>query len=138
MIDKCLNCLSLGNRVMPQQPLVAVIDDHESVRESLPDLLKVLGFAARVFASAEGFLASDCIAGVRCLILDINMPGTSGPELQRELIRNGYSIPTIFITAITPQNIPEDLLEQGAVECLLKPFKREDLRAALDAALTRA
>jgi FixJ family two-component response regulator len=138
MIEKCLNCLSLGNRVMQQRPLVAVIDDDESVRESLPDLLKVLGFAARAFASAKEFLASDCIADARCLILDINMPGTSGPELQRELIRHRYAIPTIFITALSPQSIPEDLLEQGAAECLLKPFSREDLRAALDAALTRA
>ena len=123
---------------MPQRPLVAVIDDDQSVRESLPDLLKVLGFAARAFASAKEFLASDCIAHARCLILDINMPGTSGPGLQRELIRHGYAIPTIFITALSSQTIPEDLLQQGAVECLSKPFSREDLRAALDAALTRA
>jgi FixJ family two-component response regulator len=136
MIDKCLNCLSLEKPVMPQRLLVALIDDDESIRESLPGLLKVLGFAARVFASAEEFLASDCIVDARCLILDINMPGTSGPELQRELIRRGYMIPTIFITALSPQNIPEDLLEHGAVECLLKPFSREHLRAALDAALT--
>jgi FixJ family two-component response regulator len=137
-IDTFLNFLSFWKHVMPQRPLVAVIDDDESVRESLPGLLKVLGFAARAFASAEGFLASDCIADVRCLILDVNMPRTSGPELQRELIRNGYAIPTIFITALSPQSIPEDLLEQGAVKCLLKPFSREDMRAALGAALTRA
>jgi FixJ family two-component response regulator len=123
---------------MPERPLVAVIDDDESVRESLPDLLKALGFAPRAFTSAEEFLASDCIAEARCLILDINMPGMSGPELQRELIRHGYAIPTIFITALSPQSIPEDLLGQGAVGCLLKPFRRKDLRAALDAALTRA
>jgi FixJ family two-component response regulator len=123
---------------MLQRPLVAVIDDDESVRESLPDLLKVLGFAARAFASAKEFLDSDCVADARCLILDINMPGTSGPELQRELIRQRYTISTIFITALSSPSIPEDLLAQGAVQCLLKPFNREDLRAALEAALARA
>jgi FixJ family two-component response regulator len=122
---------------MEQRALVAVVDDDESVRESLPDLLKVIGFAARAFASAEEFLASDCIAGAQCLILDINMPGLSGPDLQRELIRRGHTIPTIFITAQSPTSIPPSLPEQLAVECLYKPFSKEDLRAALDATLTR-
>ena len=122
---------------MVKRTLVAVVDDDESVRESLPDALKRIGFAARAFASAEEFLASDFIADAQCLILDVNMPGTSGPELQRELIRRGHKIPTIFITAQSPQSIPPSLLEQGAVECLFKPFSKEDLRAALDAALTR-
>jgi FixJ family two-component response regulator len=122
---------------MEQRTLVAVIDDDESVRESLPDALVRIGFAARAFASAEEFLVSDCITVVQCLILDVNMPGMSGPELQRELIRRGHSIPTIFITAQSPQSIPPSLLELGAVECLFKPFSKEDLRAALEAALTR-
>jgi FixJ family two-component response regulator len=122
---------------MKQRTLIAVVDDDESVRESLPDALKVLGLAARAFASAEEFLGSDCIADAHCLILDINMPGMSGPELRRELIRRGHAIPTIFITAQSPESIPPSLLEQGAVECLFKPFSREDLQAALDAALTR-
>ena len=85
----------------------------------------MLGLAARTFASAEEFLASDCIADARCLTLDINMPGTSGPELQQELTRRGYAIPTIFITALSPQSIPGELLKHGAVECLLKPFSRQ-------------
>lgn len=121
---------------MEQRKLVAVVDDDESVRESLPDALRRFGFAARAFASAEEFLASDCMAEARCMILDVNMPGMSGPELQRELIRRGHSIPTIFITAQSPESIPPSLLEQGAVECLFKPFSKEDLRAALDAALS--
>src|SRR2546426_7061378 len=67
--------------------LVAIIDDDESVRESLPDLLREFGYAARAFSSAEEFLASDCMGRTRCLILDIAMPGISGPDLQRELRR---------------------------------------------------
>jgi FixJ family two-component response regulator len=123
---------------MEQRTLVAVVDDDESVRESLPDLLGEFGLAARAFASAEEFLASDCVADAQCLILDIAMPGMSGPELQRELIRRGHAIPTIFITAQSRQSIPPGLLrQQGAVECLFKPFSEQALRAALDAALPR-
>src|SRR5271156_2941108 len=114
---------------MDQRPLVAVIDDDQSVRESLPDLLEVLGFAARAFASAEEFLASESIAKARCLILDINLPGMSGPELQRELIRRGHVTPTIFITDQSPASTPPSLLEQLAVEFLYKPFSKEELRA---------
>jgi FixJ family two-component response regulator len=68
------------------RPIVGVVDDDESVRESLPDMLRELGYAPRAFASAEEFLASDCISDTRCLILDIAMPGMSGPELHRELV----------------------------------------------------
>jgi FixJ family two-component response regulator len=122
---------------MEQRALVAVVDDDESVRESLPDALRRIGFAARAFASAQEFLASDCIAGTQCLILDINMPGMSGPELQRELIHRGRAIPTIFITAQSQDSIPPSLLEKGAVKVLFKPFSKAELQAALDAALTR-
>jgi len=117
--------------------LVAVVDDDESIRESLPALLGVLGYSTRVFASAEEFLASDCVAQTRCLILDVVLPGRSGPELQRELIRRGQPVPTIFITALSGQSIPPDLLQYGAVDCLFKPFSEQDLREALDAALVR-
>src|SRR2546428_815289 len=79
--------------------LVSVVDDDESVRESLPDLLRECGFAARAFASAEAFLASECIGQTRCLILDVAMPGMSGPELQRELTRRRHELPIVFITA---------------------------------------
>ena len=122
---------------MERRTHVAVVDDDESVRESLPDALKRIGFAARAFASAQEFLASDFTADAQCLILDVNMPDMSGPALQRELIRRGHAIPTIFITAQSPESIPPGLLEQGAAECLFKPFSKEDLRAALDTALTK-
>jgi FixJ family two-component response regulator len=114
--------------------LVSVVDDDESVRESLPDLLKELGFATRAFASAEEFLASDCLGETRCLLLDIALPVMSGPELQQELILRGHSIPTIFITAHADENVRPRLLKQGAVECLFKPFSEQDLRAAIRAA----
>lgn len=118
-----------------QRPLVAVVDDDESVRESLPDMLRELGCEPRVFASAAEFLASDCIAATRCLILDIAMPGMSGPELHRELVLRGHTIPVIFITALAERSLPPGLLQQGAVACLMKPFSEQGLSAALAAAL---
>jgi FixJ family two-component response regulator len=120
---------------MDAQALVSVVDDDESVRESLPDLLGVLGFTARPFASAYEFLASDVVATTRCLVLDIAMPGMSGPELQRELILRGQPIPIIFITARADEVTRQQLLAQGAVACLFKPFSEQELRAALDKAL---
>jgi FixJ family two-component response regulator len=118
-----------------ERPLVSVVDDDESVRESLPDLLGEFGFTARTFSSAEEFLASDCVGPTRCLILDIAMPGMTGPELQQELIRRQLAIPTIFITANRDQTIRPRLLQQGAVECLFKPFSDTALLEALNSAL---
>ncbi|MGH8291820.1 MAG: response regulator [Steroidobacteraceae bacterium] len=120
---------------MVARTLVSIVDDDQSVRESLPDLIREFGFAARAFDSAAEFLGSGYVGETRCLILDIAMPGMSGPELQRELIHRGQTIPTIFITAQADQSVRARLLEQGAVECLFKPFSEQDLRAALDAAL---
>jgi FixJ family two-component response regulator len=117
------------------RPLVSVVDDDQSVRESLPDMLRELGFAVRAFSSADEFLASDCIAQTRCLILDVAMPGMTGPELQRELTFRRQRIPIVFITAHRDEIIRPRLLEQGAVECLFKPFSDAALREALDAAL---
>jgi FixJ family two-component response regulator len=118
--------------------LVTVVDDDESVRESLPDLLGELGFTARAFASAADLLVSDALATTRCLILDIAMPGMSGPELYRELLERGCAIPVIFITAQADTNLGAVLRERGAVACLLKPFSEVELRAALAAALATA
>jgi FixJ family two-component response regulator len=117
------------------RPLVSVVDDDESVRESLPDLLKEFGFSVRVFSSPEEFLASDCIDQTECLILDIAMPGMTGPDLQRELKIRGQKIPIIFITASTDQTVRPRLMERGAVECLFKPFSDTALLEALNAAL---
>jgi FixJ family two-component response regulator len=108
--------------VMTKGPLVSVVDDDESMRESLPDLLKELGYSVRAFSSAEAFLASDCVAETRCLILDIAMPGMTGPDLQQELRVRGQAIPIVFITAQADETVRPRSLEQGAVECLFKPF----------------
>ena len=118
--------------------LVAVVDDDQSVRESLPDLLKEFGFAVQAFASAEEFLECDCVDRTSCLILDIAMPGMSGPDLQRELSRRRQEIPIVFITAHADENVRPRLLEQGAVECLFKPFSETALLDALHAALRAA
>ena len=120
---------------MSRQALVSVVDDDESVRESLPDLLGMFGFETRTFASAQEFLEFDRIRETECLILDVAMPGMSGPELQRELLRRGYSIPTIFITARTDECVRSELLSQGAVDCLFKPFSDTALIEAVEAAL---
>jgi len=114
---------------------VSVVDDDGSVRESLPDLLKQFGFAARAFSSAEEFLASDCIDQTRCLLLDVAMPGMTGPDLQQELIRRRQAIPIIFITADRDMIIRQRLIEQGAVECLFKPFSDTALLEAVNSAL---
>jgi FixJ family two-component response regulator len=118
-----------------ERPLVSVVDDDESVRESLPDLLGEFGFAARAFSSGEEFLASDCVDQTRCLILDVAMPGMSGPDLQRELKRRGHEIPIIFITASTDKTVRPRLLEQGASDCLFKPFSDTALLEAINSAL---
>jgi FixJ family two-component response regulator len=115
--------------------LVSVVDDDESVRESLPDLLREFGFAAEAFSSAEAFLASDCVGQTSCLILDIAMPGMSGPDLQRELTRRRRAIPIVFITAHGDETLRPRVVEQGAVECLFKPFSDTALLAALNTAL---
>jgi FixJ family two-component response regulator len=120
---------------MIPRSLVSVVDDDVSVRESLPDLLREFGYAARAFSSAEEFLASDCVCQTRCLILDIAMPGMTGPDLQRELKLRGESIPIVFITAHPDETLRPRLLEQGAVECLYKPFRDTDLCEALKTAL---
>jgi FixJ family two-component response regulator len=112
-----------------------VVDDDESVRESLPDLLREFGFATRTFSSANEFLASDCVGQTRCLLLDVAMPGMTGPELQQELIRRRQAISVIFITATRDKTVRPRLLERGAVECLFKPFRDTDLLDALNTAL---
>ena len=115
--------------------LVSVVDDDESVRESLPDLLREFGFEAQIFESAEAFLASDYVGETSCLILDIAMPGMSGPDLQRELTLRGQEIPIVFITAQADDSVRRRVLELGAAGYLSKPFSDTQLLAALKAAL---
>jgi FixJ family two-component response regulator len=115
--------------------LLSVVDDDESMRESLPELIKEFGFAARAFSSAEEFLSSGAADETSCLILDIAMPGMSGPELHQELKRRGKKIPTIFITGQKDEAIRTRVLEQGAAGFLLKPFNDTALLAAIKSAL---
>ncbi len=121
--------------MMNSHSIVSIVDDDESVRESLPDLLKEFGFGSRTFASAEEFLASDVLSQTSCLILDIAMPRMGGPELQQELIRRGIKMPIIFITAQRDESVRTRLIEQGAIACLLKPFSDTKLLEALNSAL---
>ena len=120
---------------MDPRPLISVVDDDESVRESLPDLLREFGFEAQTFSSAEEFLASESVADTNCLVLDVAMPGMSGPDLQQELKTREQSIPIVFITAARDASVRTRVLAQGAVECLFKPFEAADLVQALNAAL---
>jgi FixJ family two-component response regulator len=115
--------------------LVSVVDDDQSIRESLPDLLNEFGFAARVFSSAEEFLASQDIDDTSCLILDIAMPGMNGPDLKRELDRRHIKIPVIFVTAHKDPSVRKQMLHDGAVECLFKPFSDTALLEALNGAV---
>ncbi len=115
--------------------LVSVVDDDESVRESLPDLLREFGFAVQAFSSAEAFLASEYVGQTSCLLLDIAMPGMSGPDLQRELTRRRHEMPIVFITALGEETVRPYVLAQGAVACLFKPFSETALLEALHAAL---
>jgi FixJ family two-component response regulator len=115
--------------------LVSVVDDDESVRESLPDLLREFGYAARAFPSAEEFLMSDYVCQTRCLIVDVAMPSMTGPDLQRELALRRQKIPIVFITALKDEAFRARVLEQGGVvECLFKPFSDTALLGALNAA----
>ena len=118
-----------------ERPLLSVIDDDQSVRESLPDLIREFGFAARVFSSAEGFLSSGSIDETSCLILDIAMPGMTGPELQQELKRRGQKIPIVFVTGHKDETTRALMLEEGAVGFLFKPFSDADLLTAIKRAL---
>ncbi len=120
---------------MVERLLVSVVDDDESVRESLPELLRQLGFDARAFSSAESFLTSGLAGETKCLILDVAMPGMSGLDLQQELTRRGQAIPIVFITGQRDEAVRPRVLARGAVACLFKPFSETALVEAIGAAL---
>ena len=126
---------SFQEKIAGEYPLVAIVDDDESVRESLPDLLREFGFATHSFSSAEEFLTSDSLVQTGCLILDIAMPGMTGFDLQQELKLRGHSIPIIFISAHKDEVVRRRAFQQGAVEFLSKPFSDTALLQALNTAL---
>jgi FixJ family two-component response regulator len=115
--------------------VVSIVDDDESVRESLPDLLKEFGLASQTFSSAEEFLAKDGISRSKCLILDVGLPGMRGPELQKELNGRGINVPIVFITGHRDEALRSRLIEQGAIACLTKPFSDAAMLDALNSAL---
>jgi FixJ family two-component response regulator len=114
---------------------ISVVDDDVSVRESLPELLRELGFRACALASAEEFLASTMLDQTRMLVVDVVMPGMGGPELQRELARRQITIPIVFITAQPDDGLRRRLMETGAVDVLFKPFTESALLRAVTAAM---
>ena len=118
-----------------ERALVTVVDDSDSVRESLPDLLRHAGYEVATFPSAEAFLASEVVSDTSCLVLDVGLPGMSGPDLQQELVRLGDQIPIVFITARSDQSIGPLLVGRGAVACLFKPFSDTTLLKALEMAI---
>ena len=115
--------------------LVSVVDDSESVRDSLPDLLRQVGFDVQTFASAEDFLTSAAAGETSCLVLDVGLPGMSGPDLQQELMRQGRAVPIVFITAQGDSSLRPRLMAIGAVACLFKPFSDTVLLEAVAVAL---
>lgn len=123
------------DRSKKRELLSVVVDDDESVRESLPDLLTEFGFTARAFSSANEFLSSGCVDETSCLLLDVAMPGMSGPELQQELKRLGKRIPIIFISGQRDEAVRTQVLKQGAAAFLLKPFSDASLLTAIKTAL---
>ncbi len=128
-------CGSYGGSVTDPRPLISVVDDDASVRESLPDLLNELGFDVRAFSSAGEFLASDVVDRTDCLLLDVAMAGMTGPDLQSELILRGHKVPVVFITARSDEAVRTRVLDNGAVAYLLKPFSDTALLDAIRAAL---
>lgn len=122
---------------MAQSSLVSVVDDDESVRESLPDLLREFGFSVQAFSSAESFLQSEWMALTQCLVLDIAMPGMTGPELQRELAHREPDMPIVFMTAHATEVVRPGVIGKSAVACLIKPFSPGDLLEAINTGLRR-
>jgi FixJ family two-component response regulator len=118
--------------------LISIVDDDESVREATTGLLKANGFRAEVFSSAEEFLASPHLRETKCLILDVQMPGMTGLELQRRLAAEDQRIPIVFITAHRDPEIRNEAMRAGAVDFLSKPVSEEVLLHAITFALKRA
>lgn len=119
-----------------RMPLVAVVDDDQSIREALENLISSIGYEVRLFASAEDFLDSDATVITDCAVLDMRLPGISGVELQRRLVADGKSIPSIIITAQADERAQAEAAAAGAIAFLRKPFKEEVLLEAIDSALS--
>lgn len=122
---------------MPSRPLVCVIDDDESMRESLVGLLGSEGLRARAHASAESFLASEEARTADLLVLDVSMPGMTGPQLQDELIARGIGTPIVFVSARADDSLRRRALERGAIAYYVKPFDEGELITTIRRVLWR-
>ena len=122
---------------MSATPLISIVDDDDSLRDSLNNLIRSVGFRAQGFASAEEFLNSSQLQDTECLILDVRMPGMSGLELQRHLVAANSPIPIVFITSHADDDAQTRALQAGAVAFLYKPCREEMLLKAIDSALNR-
>ena len=120
---------------MSASPLISIVDDDDSLRNSLNNLIRSVGFRAQGFSSAEAFLNSSELHDTACLILDVRMPGMSGLDLQRQLVTANSRIPIVFITSHGDDDARARALEAGAVAFLYKPFREEALLKAIDSAL---
>jgi len=116
-------------------PLISIVDDDDSLRNSLDNLIRSVGFHAQGFPSAEALLSSNQLHDTACLILDVRLPGMNGLELQRRIAAANWRIPIIFITSHADGDARARALEAGAVDYLFKPFREEQLLDAIDAAL---
>ena len=120
---------------MSTVPLISIVDDDDSLRNSLDNLIRSVGFRAQGFSSAEAFLNSNQVHDTACLILDVRLPGMNGLELQRQIVAANWQVPIIFITSHADGHAQARALEAGAVDFLCKPFSEEELLNAIDAAL---
>ena len=121
--------------MVPNQPVISVVDDHASVRVGTENLLNSLGYTVHTFASAEEFLRSAHFSDTSCVITDVQMPAMSGVELQALLLARGHHVPIIFITAFSDDAVRARALEAGAVCFLTKPLDRLTLIKCLETAL---
>jgi FixJ family two-component response regulator len=117
--------------------LISIVDDDEAVRRTTKLLVESFGYQAAVFESAESFLKSDQLYDTSCLVVDVQMPGMNGLQLQSHLAGEGYSIPTIFITAYEDKESRGRALQAGAVAFLAKPFSDKQLLKSIRSALQR-
>ena len=123
---------------MPKASLVSIVEDDRSARESMRRLMRSLGFAVEAFSSAADFLASPRLVETACLIADVHMPAMTGVELHKHLIKVGYAIPTILVTAYPNDVDRARALNDGVVCYLRKPFRENQLIRCLRAALPSA
>ena len=119
-----------------RKPLIAIVDDDESVRETTKGLMRSMGFSAEAFGSAGDFLDSAHLSRTDCLVADVNMPGMSGLDLHQHLAAAGKAIPTILITAYPNERVRALALNAGVLCYLAKPFAEGDLLGCLRTALT--